>query len=259
MKTCRKKRHVLALIFALVIVFSIFPLTGCGQAPVTEPDQPHVLTAAPTVDNTATATVEQVEESADTVETAQVPESTAIPVTIEEQMKLLPSSFGYTDLKEHQYVADDVFYMRYMVNGVEKYIFFCLGAFGDSPADMFAIDVFSEYSVCSAAIETMLSVAVNGVSPNTSDFTFYPVAYQEQDIVLLECGNLSGFLDSLSSKDARDLESAISNSGYRSGVSSVTLEQLARLYLYALKDSEKVFSENLIPSAQATAEPTPVA
>lgn len=259
MKTCRKKRHDLALIFALVIVLSVFPLTGCGQAPVTDPGQPHVLTVAPTADNTATANAEQIEESADTVATAQVPESTAIPVTIEEQMKLLPSSYGFTDLKEHQYVTDDVFYMRYLVNGVEKYVFFCFGAFGDSPADMFAIDVFSEYSVCSAAIETMLSVAANGVSPNTSDFTFYPAAYQEQDIVLLECGNLSGFLDSLSSKDARDLESAITNSGYRSGISSVTLEQLAKLYLYALKDSEKVFSEDLKLSEQETMEPTPVA
>lgn len=247
-KIVSQRRSIVSLIISFIITMSVLPMTGCKQTTSFDRADVVALTATPTIFNTVYTTPEQTAQIMEHA-ASQTPVSTAISMTIEEQMKQLPSSFGFTDLSEHQCVADDFFYMCYVVNDEEKYTFFSLGAYEDSPNDMFAVDVFSEYRICSAPLETMLSVVLNGSSPDTVDFAFYPVAYQGQNVAVLECGNLSNFLDSLSAKDGRDLKLAAENSGYRSGVSSVTLEQLAYLYLYALSDSEKVFSKDLMPPA----------
>ena len=240
------KISIPALVLAFAIALLLLPLAGCAQTPADVPAQASTATPPISAAITAAATPEQ------TRTPAPAPDSTVIPLTIEEQMKLLPSFFGFTDLSKYEASLADVFYMRYQVNGEEKYVLFSLGAFGEDAADMYAVDVFSEYSVCSAAAETMLPAVLDGAPVDSAAFTFYPAAYQNQDVVLMEFGSLAGFLDSLSAKDGRDLTPAIENSGYRPDMQTMTLEQIAKLYLYALKDSEKVFGEDLTPPGQGT-------
>ena len=194
------------------------------------------ITATPTVVPTATPS----------------PTPSATPIPMEEQLKMLMSEDNYLNAKEYNAFSSNIFYVHYLVDGVDKYNLFMSMSFSDDYSRTNMVDLFSGYVIFSTLLDnnTISDMYGGKKSPDISDFDVYPESYQGKDVSICEFGYFGDFLNNLPDKDQRDYKGAVITSGIGESVDLATLQSYALMYLYALKDSEKVFLDDLKPAKE---------
>jgi hypothetical protein len=237
---------ILAALIAFIIVGSSM---ACGF-----PDTAYASTNPPV----ETAVVIKPSSTPNLSTPVQTPVNTPIasptPVSIEDQLKKLITVEYDMDEYEIDFSTVTVFY--YKVNGEDKYIFSIPVVFQNEKDKVYIKDMFSEKDVFSVSKDVFLKTLDEFGTPKTEDYTVYPESYDGKNVELVDCYNINEFPNKLMWKDGREIFNGYNIMDFfNQNNQTATLKSFAMLYLQALAESEKVFSNDLNPKTDSQTPP----